>query len=162
MSEIAAVAAETASDALIWTCGDFSESGVLSRGNSTSTSPIQNVKRSRKNILLPRQSFCSAALNLEGWSPASVDKSQVFALRLNREELAKKSRHLIRRKFSIDADPMDSFELVYHFETISSCAAETCRSPSALIGQRIRRLMRCGDTVFCRNSGRLSVRLMSL
>src|SRR5579863_3322958 len=163
MSEIAAVAAETASDALIWTCGDLSASGVLSRGNSTSTSPIQNVKRSRKNILLLRQSFSSsAAFNPRGRSPASVDKSQVFALRLNREDFAKKSFRLIRRKFSIDADSMDSCEPVHHFETISTCAAETRRSPSALIGRRIRRLKRCGDTVFCRNSGRLSVRLMSL
>jgi hypothetical protein len=31
-----------------------------------------------------------------------VDKSQVFALKLNREEFAKKLTDLIRRKFSID------------------------------------------------------------
>jgi hypothetical protein len=32
-----------------------------------------------------------------------VDKSQVFVLKLNREEFAKKSVDLIRRKFLIDA-----------------------------------------------------------
>jgi hypothetical protein len=35
---------------------------------------------------------------------AAVVKSQVFALKLNREEFAKKSIDLIRRKFSIDVD----------------------------------------------------------
>jgi hypothetical protein len=37
-------------------------------------------------------------------SLAGVDKSQVFALKLNREEFAKNCTDLIRRKFSIDAD----------------------------------------------------------
>ena len=55
---------------------------------------------------------------------------------------------------AIDAGPMDSFESMYHFETISSCVAETCRSPSALIGRSIRRRKRRGDTVFSRNHGR--------
>jgi hypothetical protein len=49
MSEAAAVAAESASDAP--NCGDFSVSGVFSLGNSTSTKPSQNAMRSRKNIL---------------------------------------------------------------------------------------------------------------
>src|SRR5579872_2054248 len=48
ISETVAVAAETASDAP--SCGSLSESGVLSLGSSTSTSPIQNVKRSKNNI----------------------------------------------------------------------------------------------------------------
>jgi len=46
--ETAAVAACTASVAPI--CGSFSDSGVLSRGRSTSTNPSQNVRRSKNNI----------------------------------------------------------------------------------------------------------------
>jgi hypothetical protein len=45
----------------------------------------------------------SAAFKSRDLSLTAVDKSQVFALKLNREEFAKKSTDLIRRKFSIDA-----------------------------------------------------------
>src|SRR6478752_8794026 len=55
ISETAAVAACTASDAPI--CGNLSDSGVFSLGYSTSTSPSQNVMRSRKNISRPRSSL---------------------------------------------------------------------------------------------------------
>jgi len=55
MSETAAVAACTAWDTPI--CGSFSDSGVLSLGSSTSTSPSQNAMRSRKNISRPRPFF---------------------------------------------------------------------------------------------------------
>src|SRR5919108_192408 len=51
MSDIAAVAACTASEAPI--CGSLSDSCVLSLGRSTSTSPSQNVIRSRNHILRP-------------------------------------------------------------------------------------------------------------
>ena len=53
--DTAALAADTASDAP--TCGDLSDSGVFSRGNSTSTSPSQNAMRSRKNISRPQPSI---------------------------------------------------------------------------------------------------------
>jgi hypothetical protein len=43
----------------------------------------------------------------------------VFALKLNREEFAKKFTDLIRRKFSIDADAVTSVGPIHHFETIS-------------------------------------------
>jgi hypothetical protein len=45
----------------------------------------------------------SAAFTYRDLSLTVVDKLQVFALKLNREEFAKKSTDLIRRKFSIDA-----------------------------------------------------------
>jgi hypothetical protein len=51
---------------------------------------------------------------------AVVDKSQVFALKLNREEFAKKSIDLIRRKFSIDAGAATSVRPIHNFETISA------------------------------------------
>jgi hypothetical protein len=63
-----------------------------------------------------------------------LDKSQVFALRLNREEFAKKSRRSILRKFLIDAGASRDGLPIHHFETIQASLAETCRSPSALIG----------------------------
>src|SRR5579872_1552039 len=111
MSGSAAVAAETASDALI--CGALSLSGVLSRGNRTSTSPIQNVKRSRKNICYSGCLSCSAVFR----SLTVVDKSQVFALKLNREKFSKNPPGLIRRKFLIDADSRRG-QAIHTFETI--------------------------------------------
>jgi hypothetical protein len=85
----------------------------------------------------------------------------VLALKLNREELAKNSIGLIRRKFLIDAHAAVS---AGHppFRNHTCKLPETRRSPSALIERRVRRGKRRGDTVFCRNLGRLSVRLMSL
>src|SRR6476620_5356935 len=103
MSETAAVAAETASEAPI--CGSFSDSGVFSLGNSTSTSPSQNAKRSRKNISRPRSSlYGCGAVKPTGLFPqvTAVDKSEVFALRKDRRKLAENCNHSIRRKFSID------------------------------------------------------------
>jgi len=44
----------------------------------------------------------------------------VFALKLNREELTKKSIDLIRRKFSIDGMQGRIFASIHHFETISA------------------------------------------
>src|ERR1700731_4163398 len=61
MSETAAVAADTASDA--FSCGSFSDSGVFSLGSSTSTSPTQNAMRSRKNISRPRPSLSILSFN---------------------------------------------------------------------------------------------------
>jgi hypothetical protein len=86
----------------------------------------------------------------------------VFALELNREGFAKKSRGVFRRKFLIDAGAVDRFEAIHHFETIFNGDAETYRSPSELIGRHIRCRKRGGETAFGRNLGRLSVRLMSL
>ena len=81
---------DTASDAPI--CGSFSNSGVLSLGNSTSTSPSQNAMRSRKNILRPRPSSVLVAVDLANHARLTVvDKSQVFALKLIRRKFAKKS-----------------------------------------------------------------------
>jgi len=42
-------------------------------------------------------------LKIPQFSLSAVDKSQVFALRLNRREFSKNSSGSIRRKFSIDA-----------------------------------------------------------
>jgi hypothetical protein len=85
----------------------------------------------------------------------------VFALKLNREEFAKNSIGLIRRKFLIDAQAAAS---AGHppFRNHTCEFPETRRSPSVLIERGIRRRKRRGDTVFGCNVGRLSVRLMSL
>src|SRR3954447_8550408 len=101
MSDTAAVAADTASDAP--TCGSFSDSGVFSLGSSTSTSPSQNAKRSRKNIsrpclFIPLRLISQSALFLN-----RVDKPQVSGLNENRGKFVKKPNDLIRRKFSIDS-----------------------------------------------------------
>jgi hypothetical protein len=114
MSLTAAVAAEIASDALI--CGALSASEVLSLGNRTSTSPTQNTKRSRKNILLLRR---PPLFRRFPKTTTNSDKSQVFALELNQEEFTKKSTDLIRRKFSIDELQRAISGPVHHFETIS-------------------------------------------
>ncbi len=55
LSDTAAVAADTASDAP--NCGSLSDSGVFSLGSSTSTSPSQNAMRSKKNISRPLPSL---------------------------------------------------------------------------------------------------------
>src|ERR1700730_11824617 len=101
MSETAAVAADTASDAP--NCGALTDSGVFSLGNSTSTSPTQNAKRSRKNISRLRPPLAIVLQLILQLSLTAVDKSQVFALRLNLRKFAKNSNDLIRCKFSIDA-----------------------------------------------------------
>src|SRR3954470_8601773 len=102
MSDTAAVAADTASDAP--TCGSFSDSGVFSLGNSTSTSPSQNAKRSRKNISRPCL-FHSVAVGSRNRTLVLnlADKPQVSGLSENRGKFVKKPNDLIRRKFSIDA-----------------------------------------------------------
>src|SRR6267154_382194 len=106
MSDTAAVAADTASDAP--TCGDLSDSGVFSRGNSTSTSPSQNAMRSRKNISRPRPSLSFRCGDFAtGSGLTAVDKSQVFASRLNRQKFAENPSDWIRCKFSIDVGLRD-------------------------------------------------------
>jgi hypothetical protein len=99
----------------------LSDSGVLSLGNSTSTSPIQNTMRSKKNISRPRPPFSIELRLIPSFELAAVDKSQVFALKLNRRKFAENSNHLIRCKFSIDADfrwPERRSGRIHHFETI--------------------------------------------
>src|SRR5436309_2359202 len=97
MSDTAAVAAVTASETL--SCGSFSDSGVLSRGSSTSTSPSQKHMRSRKNILrFPNHHVevdCAGARNLS--RPDILDKSQVIEADLIRRNFAKNPIHSIRR-----------------------------------------------------------------
>src|SRR6185312_2347886 len=100
MSDTAAVAADTASDAPIR--GTFSDSGVLSLGNSTSTNPSQNAMRSRKNISRPRAVLLVAVDLAQPAVTTAVDKAQLFALNLIRRKLAKNPADLIRCKFSID------------------------------------------------------------
>jgi hypothetical protein len=73
----------------------------------------------------------------------------VFALRLNREDSTKKSIDLIRRKFSIDGMWRDVGGRP-PFRNHIGLSPETYRSPSALIGRRIGRRKRRGDTVFGR------------
>src|SRR6202140_4946610 len=108
MSDTAAVAADTASEAP--NCGSLSDSGVFSRGSSPSTSPSQNAMRSRKNIsrpvpflLIPLRCFATVAVDLaiSPWLTV-LDKSQMFALDLNRRKFVKNPTDLIRCKFSID------------------------------------------------------------
>src|SRR6266404_3312050 len=133
MSDTAADAADTASEAP--NCGSFSDSGVFSRGNSTSTSPSQNAMRSRKNISRPRPFLLFRCGDFAtGSGLTAVDKSQVFALRLNRRKFEENPSDWIRCKFSIDAGFPQKLKgwpaRIHHFETIS--ALETARSPSAL------------------------------
>ena len=95
----------------------------------------------------------------------AVDKSQVFALRLNRRKFAKNPTDLIRCKFSIDARLarwMACVRRIHHFETIPGW----CRKPDV---HHLRRMQRARTrekprehTVFGRAAARLSVRLMSL
>src|SRR5690349_24707315 len=102
MSDTAAVAACTASEALV--CGSLPDSGVLSLGRSTSTSPSQNVMRSRNHILRLLVCF-SLRLRHCGRTHSRLtvpDKSQVFALRLTARKFAKNAAKRIRRKFSIE------------------------------------------------------------
>src|SRR5437868_4938229 len=131
MSDTAAVAADTASDAPI--CGSFSDSGVFSLGNSTSTSPSQNAMRRRKNILIrvfPRCGLSSQAILFV----TGLDKSQVLPISLNREKSLRKPTGSIRRKFSIDSAPSDAqmgCVGIYDFETITEAGFETRDSPFA-------------------------------
>jgi hypothetical protein len=82
-------------------------------------------------------------------------------LKLNRGKFTKKSTELIRRQFLIDARAaLDASHPL--FRNHIGLSPETRRSPSALIGGRPGRRKRRQDTVFCRNLGLLSVRLMSL
>src|SRR3954465_3591029 len=102
MSDTAAVAADTASDAP--TGGSFSDSGVFSLGNSTSTRPSQNAMRSRKNMSRPRPFFIALRLNSQSIPFLNrAEKRQVSRLNENRGKFVKKPNDLIRRKFSIDA-----------------------------------------------------------
>src|SRR5690242_16257560 len=98
MSDTAAVAACTASETLI--CGSFSDSGVLSLGNSTSTSPSQNAKRSRKNILRswPSPKVPGGRSSATGLHPAIVDKSQVIEAGLIRRKIVEHLLGAISRK----------------------------------------------------------------
>jgi hypothetical protein len=65
--------------------------------------------RSRKNIALPGRLLGSVAVDPQSSSDLpAVDKSQVFALSLNRGKFAKNPNHWIQHKFSIDGDlPQD-------------------------------------------------------
>src|SRR3954469_15649958 len=89
MSETAAVAACTASAAPI--CGSLSDSGVLSLGRSTSTSPSQNVMRSKKRILRTCMLDLAHGDLREVSDLATLDKSQVIAFRLIRGKFTQKS-----------------------------------------------------------------------
>src|SRR5262245_53934060 len=136
MSETAAVAACTASPTLI--CGSFSDSGVFSLGNSTSTSPSQNAMRSRKNIFaIPRASLVSGVDAPTLSHLTFVDKSQVIAWGLIRRKIIEHTFDLISRKRSIDAKLWRGAQVfhIHQFETIMMARSESRHSPSARAGR---------------------------
>jgi hypothetical protein len=162
------VAADTASDAP--NCGDLSVPGVLSRGNSTSTSPTQNTKRSRKNISHsgrlsdPVAIVIATAAVVSPLSLTVVHKLQVFALRLNLRKFSKISNDLIRRKFSIDAGLGDDLA-AKAVSTISKPYRIRAGNPAFTIRVDCaawRARMPRDGKVIGREFVRLSVRLISL
>src|SRR4051812_21659252 len=162
MSDTAAVAADTASDAP--TCGSLSDSGVFSLGNSTSTSPSQNAMRSRKNMSRPCVFILLRLISQSALFLNRVDKPQVSALNENRGKFVKKPNDSIRRKFSIDApraiagirSGVSTISKPYRFRFGNLAFTIRAECGAGLTQNRFLRAISGGPR------GRLSVRLSSL